>query len=288
MSQASVSFSTFAVPTGFQYPAGYTGSASWRLNEDSLERIIIKKPPPKAAPAEPENLPPRTLNKSKIRAKIKAFCRLQKSKKFLAFYTVTFPAHLTDDSCFKTLNVILTRIRKLYSQFDYIWVSERQRNKTIHFHLLTNNYINVRVFNHFAKKAISTQVYKNKESSISWKPQKYNGVDVRKVYNARKVGGYISKYVTKNTIVSAHAVWNCSRSISALFTSYRTEIDVEWAEKYFAQKIFEKYIEFFGDPRAGKIEVYAYIHAPPIGLLSPLDDLNEYVFSLGFPAIDAP
>jgi len=83
------------------------------------------------------------LNKSKVRKKCYAMCRLKKSKEFMAFYTITFPQGLTDELCYKLFNTWLTRCRKSAGLTSYLWVAERQKNGTIHYHLLTNDYMKI-------------------------------------------------------------------------------------------------------------------------------------------------
>ena len=52
------------------------------------------------------------LRKSKIRNKILNFFNLNKSKKFCAFYSISFPVEIEDNIAYKVLNTWLTRCRK--------------------------------------------------------------------------------------------------------------------------------------------------------------------------------
>jgi len=70
-----------------------------------------------------------------------ALMNLKCSRRFIAFYSVSFPEGTTDDQAFECWNLWLTRLRKTYNLLNYIWVTERQKNGTIHYHMLTNNYM---------------------------------------------------------------------------------------------------------------------------------------------------
>jgi len=162
------------------------------------------------------------LNKKKVREKCSAFFGLKQSRKFLAFYTISFPMGFPDDNAFTCLNTLYTRLREKCGLKSYLWVAERQKNGTIHFHILTNTYMYVRTVNHFMAKAIETQVdaLEKKGISINYDVTKYNGVDVRHVNNNRKaLNSYLTKYVSKNSIALNRLPYHSSRDISELFTA---------------------------------------------------------------------
>lgn len=186
------------------------------------------------------------LNKSKIRKKISAFCRLDKTVQFVAFYSISFPVAAADDVLYRIFNKWLTNCRTRYNLKSYIWVAERQENNTLHFHLLTNDYMNIQSVNKSMATTINNEVNKG---SLSWgksSKEKYNGVDVdspqrpkkrqnetREKFRKRKnwlknmnkakvmqwMAKYMSKYVTKNDIEFNRLAYHSSRDISQLFTS---------------------------------------------------------------------
>lgn len=161
------------------------------------------------------------LNKKIVREKCSAFFGLKQSRKFLAFYSISFPMGFSDDYAFKCLNTLFTRLREKCRFKSYLWVSERQKNETLHFHVLTNNYMPIRVVNYYMARAINTQV-KNKKNNINvnFDIKKYNGVDVRRVNNNRKaLNSYLTKYVSKNAIILYRRPYHSSRDISELFTA---------------------------------------------------------------------
>jgi len=175
------------------------------------------------------------LRKNKIRNKILNFFSLNKSKKFCAFYTITFPLNINDDLAYQLLNTWLTRCRKSAGLRSYLWVAERQKNNTLHFHLITNNYMKIGMVNDFMKECLRTQKNKGKLICRDNIINKYNGVDVDNLYQSkrrknknerldkieaqRKLSMYLTKYITKNETKSLRLPWHCSRDISALFIS---------------------------------------------------------------------
>jgi hypothetical protein len=186
------------------------------------------------------------LNKTKVRKKVSAMCRLDDSKNFLAFYSISFPVNAPDDVLYKIFNSWLTNCRKRYNLKTYLWVAERQGNNTLHFHMLTTNRMNIQEVNKAMAKSIDNEV---RRGSLDWgnsSVEKYNGIDVdspqhpkkrqnetRKQYRERLskrnnvdkrqvikwLSTYLTKYITKNDIEFNRLPWHCSRDVSALFTS---------------------------------------------------------------------
>lgn len=201
-----------------------------------------------------------SVNKKIISRKIYAFFHSKLANKRFYFYTISFPLSTSDDAAYKLFNTVLTRLRRGYicseiagvmlseyalskserwlyavnqlaksSSFhqlrNYLWVAERQKNGTIHFHIITSDTLNVLVFNHFVAAYVFNSLKKHDANvNLSHLSQSsYNGVDVSKkraglscVSDVRK---YLTKYVTKNTTKFSHFAWHCSRSVSALFTT---------------------------------------------------------------------
>jgi hypothetical protein len=173
-----------------------------------------------------ENKKTYKLNKSKLKKKCISFSRLEKSRSFLAFYSLSFPVGLIDNSAYKVFNTWLTRCRKDCGLKSYLWVAERQKNGTIHFHLLTNDFMQIKTVNNYMAKALKTEKKKGNEALLSVDTEKYNGVDVKKVDNNRKaLILYLAKYISKNDIEFYRLPWHCSRDISRLFTSENFKIE---------------------------------------------------------------
>ncbi len=91
----------------------------------------------------------------------------------MAFYSISFPAGLSDSSCYQILNTCLTRIRKWRKKFSYIWVAERQKNGTTHFHMLTNVYMGIGIVNGFFKVAIDNVLQDGIETELYYEKDKY-------------------------------------------------------------------------------------------------------------------
>lgn len=175
------------------------------------------------------------LNKTKVKAKIWALFNVLPSRKFMAFYSVSFPANNSANSIFVCWNNWLTYLRKNFGFNNYIWVSELQKNKTIHYHMFTNFRLPILQVNRAMAIIINNQV---KAGLMQWgnsSLERYNGVDVDSVYNSKRhkntgknmnptelrnwLSKYITKYVSKNNETFTNLAWHCSRSVSRLFTS---------------------------------------------------------------------
>jgi len=181
------------------------------------------------------------LNAPKIRKKIDAFFQLKATQGFCAFYSISFPCGMTDDHIFQCWNIWLTRCRAEQGLHSYIWVSERQKNGTLHYHLLTNTKMNIRSVNAFMGKTLT--LYSHIYAYRSDIDNVYNGVDVDNIWfpKHRKhgktfekrtraqaevhVSKYVSKYVSKNKEEFPHLAWHCSRDISSLFTAQNFDED---------------------------------------------------------------
>lgn len=175
------------------------------------------------------------LRKTKIRNKILNFFSLNKSKKFCAFYSISFPVEISDEIGYKVFNTWLTRCRKECGLKSYLWVAERQKNGTLHFHLITHNYMAIRKVNEFMRQSLQTQKDKGFLECRQKVIDRYNGVDVDNLYHSkrkknnngrlsrmeaqRKLSYYLTKYISKNETKSDRLPWHCSRDISALFIS---------------------------------------------------------------------
>lgn len=165
---------------------------------------------------------------SEVRKRCTAFFNLKKSQSFSAFYTISFPKGLSDENARKCLNNWLTRLRSFRPNMPYLWVAERQRNGTLHFHLLTNVYMPVKVINGFMATALNG--VRNVQPSVftNWIKGKYNGVDVRHIRNSKNLKGYLAKYITKADQKIDGSPWHCSR----LFSNLSTTITVHSVDAY--------------------------------------------------------
>jgi len=242
------------------------------------------------------------LNKTKVRKKITALCRLDHAIKFIAFYSISFPSDADDDVLYKIFNKWLTNCRKRYGLQTYLWVAERQKNGTLHFHLLTTNKMAIRAVNNAMAIAIDNEV---RSGNMTWgatSADKYNGVDVdspqkpkrrqsetRNQYRDRLnrnsnvdrkkviswIASYLTKYLTKNEIEFKHLPWHCSRDVSALFTSIViSDDDMENVRQYFPDeasryKVFDK----------ENVTIYIFLFDAPDALMTLLDNVNNFLIN---------
>ena len=264
------------------------------------------------------------LNKSKLKQKIWAFANLKSSKKFLAFYTISFPAYTPDDDCYRLFNTWLTRCRTEYSNFNYVWVCERQTGErkkpsnktlgeylysktkhikdyetyqqaikfytkfyndnsptnTLHFHLITNRYMDIRTVNGYMRSSLKREQSKGQFHTAFLDTENYNGVDVAHIKSyTKKFETYLAKYVSKNDTICNRLPYHSSRLVSALFTKVcirENELDyinsfksVQESKSFtFKDNFFDVKVIFNGLP---KILFYS--------LFKLNDDIESYYFS---------
>jgi len=158
------------------------------------------------------------INRKKVMQKSLSLANLRQSQIFLAFYSISFPFGFPDNSAIQCLNSWLTKLRQNSLKFNYIWVAERQKNGTIHFHILMNKFINIRVSNYYMAKSIQTQIKNDKLFDLNFDYRNYNGVDVQRVRNVREVSKYLTKYITKNSENFNCRAWGSCQLTSKLFT----------------------------------------------------------------------
>lgn len=193
------------------------------------------------------------INATKIRRKLHAWFNTEQGKKKMSFITITFPSGLSDDYIYKLFNLYLTRLRKNENLLSYLWVAERQKNGTLHYHLLTTDDVYIVQWNAIMRDILINRYVKNSSIFNGYNPINYNGIDIAKNrktgaiinfakgVNKKAVSYYITKYITKNDTKMNHFVWHCSRNISVLFTSVviPDEFLDDWAEKNNDKKVFE-------------------------------------------------
>ena len=174
-----------------------------------------------------------SINKVEVSHRIKGYVNQMKGEKMLYFWTISFPKGTKDDTAFILLNKWLTRLRYERMLKEYIWVTERQENGTIHFHIVVNRRIDVKKSNKFMRACI---MYSISTGEIDWtrdSAKKYNGVDIAKDRRTKRVinfakqnkqkalTSYLTKYITKNNSTFTHLAWHSSREYSNLITSVR-------------------------------------------------------------------
>lgn len=262
------------------------------------EVTCTKKPSLKRRPAnsirpnqieEPQvtkKLPQYRVNKKEVVHRVRGFVNQMKGEKMLYFWTITFPEKTTDKAAFILLNKWLTRLRQEKMLREYLWVSERQQNGTIHFHMTINQKMNVHTANNFMRASIMHSINKGEVQWSREAAMKYNGIDISKDRKTRRVTNfakskkqksltnYLTKYVTKNDGTFTHLAWHSSRGYSNIITAVR----FTWSE--YLKGNCEKLLD---NENAITAEYYTFRRwkgRPPNDLLTYLAATNQYIQSL--------
>lgn len=152
----------------------------------------------------------------------------------VSFLTLTLPAEQKEPTKFITnnyFNQFLTELRQRVDLKNYVWRLEFQKNKNVHYHILTDTYVDYnfakKVWNRILSKGCYIDNYRKKFENLSlfeyekttnsnkktsfyiikkrylagkknkWKNP--NSIDIKSLKSHRKVTAYISKYFGKNT-----------------------------------------------------------------------------------------
>jgi len=154
----------------------------------------------------------------------------------LSFITLTLPSKQKEPTKLVTqkyFNQFLTEIRQRVSMQNYVWRLEFQKNGNVHYHIVTDSFLDYylvkSVWNRVLSKGNYVQEYTDKHKNLSlyqynkmynnsgkinfniMKKRYINGcknkwktppsVDVRSVTSRKKIGFYIAKYFGKNSSV---------------------------------------------------------------------------------------
>jgi hypothetical protein len=169
--------------------------------------------------------------KSKIRSKIIAWSQVpRKTELKFTFVTLTLTSAQigTDKDYSKMLNTFFTYLRKFYRFDNYLYVNERQQNGNLHTHLVADIFMPIQKVNYIWCKILKANGYTftPEGSTTAIKDFKAgkdgaNPVDVAPIFNLKRLTSYITKYVTKNDSEFDCLIWNCSNTVSRLFTSVK-------------------------------------------------------------------
>jgi len=179
------------------------------------------------------------VHKREVRQRLLGYLNTQAGKKELYFWTVTFPAGTPDDLIYKIFNNWLTQLRQRKMLREYLWIAERQDGKrnnyqsatnTLHFHIAIPHKMPVQRANAMMRGTLKTFARRGELPFSVYQCNRYNGVDIAKNKNTRKVTNfaikkgsralvtYLTKYVTKNDGSFTHLAWHNSRGFSSIFT----------------------------------------------------------------------
>lgn len=172
------------------------------------------------------------IHKKKVRERITLFINTRYGHYELYFWTITFPEGTADEICFRALDIWLTTQRNKKRLHEYLWVTERQKNGTVHFHITIPHKMDVRQANRAMKVILINFCKQGKMPCTSrFIGELYNGVDIQKrrdkhgnkrVTNfaekraGKALGNYLSKYVSKNDAEFEHLAWHNSRAFACM------------------------------------------------------------------------
>lgn len=225
------------------------------------------------------------INKKQVRQRILGYLNTQKGKKELYFWTITFPAKTPDDLCYQLFNIWLTSLRKYRMLRDYIWIAERQPQKTntIHFHLAIPHRMCVQRANAMMAGTLKTFAKRGGLPFTVWQCARYNGVDIAKdrktkrVINfANKKGSralaiYLTKYITKNDSAFTHLAWHNSRGYSSVFTG------VTFTVPEFRRMGYNFYLDRTNIKKMEFAVFIPWINGLPPPIADHLYELNSYI-----------
>ena len=201
----------------------YTGSSLNRKKTENKSIAIPLSDETEIKPKVLRSMSQRT--KSKIKKKLIALSRLMNT---LTFVTLTFCNIVEDKQAVKMLKNFLDYAKKVYPQFEYLWVAERQaKNKSfpdnIHFHLVTTIQWDIKKFWYYWLRLQKKYAIIPREEN--YKPSSAFDVRYINMKDMKKLQGYVTKYITKNKSEFDCQVWNCSKKVSALYTDIYSDFD---------------------------------------------------------------
>lgn len=171
-----------------------------------------------------------TINKQLVRQRILGYLNTMKGEKELYFWTVTFPLGLSDDTIYQIFNIWLTSLRQYKMLKEYVWIAERQKNGTIHYHIAVPHKMPVYKANAMMQGTLKGFAKKGLIPVTVHQCKRYNGVDIAKNRNTKRVTNfankkgaksltvYLTKYITKNDGKFSRLAWHNSRGYSSIFT----------------------------------------------------------------------
>lgn len=226
------------------------------------------------------------IHKREVRNRILGMINTSSGKKELYFWTVTFPEKTPDPVAYQLFNIWLTTLRQKKYLKNYIWVAERQKNGTIHYHIAIPHKMPVKVANGHMRVTMVTFAKRGLLPFSVYQCKRYNGIDIAKNRKTGKVTNfavkkgtrslvtYLTKYVSKNDETFNHLAWHNSRGYSALFTGITFTLqefkNMNWPGMVNrAKAIHGKYFTFV-----------PWLNDPPDPITRELYRLNSYLQSL--------
>ena len=254
-----------------------------RSAKPKRKKVIVKVVSDQRAVSKPKKF---TINKKEISHRIRNMVNQMAGEKRLFFWTVTFPEKTNDDTAFILLNKWLTRLRQEKMLRSYLWITERQKNGTIHFHIAIHQRLCVKKANRFMRASIMHSINNGAINYNRLDAKNYNGVDISKNRKTRRVTNfaekkneknlisYITKYVSKNNEAFQHLAWHSSRDYSNLVTAVR------FTDKEYTKVIFKESLSSEITFESEWFVFYKWKTHPPDQLLNYLASTNQKALAL--------
>jgi hypothetical protein len=253
-------------------------------NFSTLETPLLTVPPTLSTTKAREY----RIKKREVRQRLLGFINTQKGSKELYFWTVTFPKGTPDNVAYQMFNIWLTALRQRKMLKDYLWIAERQKVGTVHFHIAVPHKMSVKYANGMMQTTLKTFSKRGEIPFSVYACKRYNGVDIAKNRKTKRVTNfaikkgtralitYLTKYVTKNDTAFSHLAWHNSRGFSSIFTG------VTFTIQEFVKFGFHDLIDRRKEKRFST-EYFTFVpwlNDPPTLITEHLYKLNSYIQSL--------
>lgn len=160
--------------------------------------------------------------------------KFARKRRYMVMVTLTLPAKQveTDNEMKrKYLNNFIIQLKQNYSEIHYLWVSEKQNNGNIHFHLMVDRWLDKVEIRRVWNKVLSNGNYiKEFEKKFNHRnPPSTKMTGQKKMKNP---ANYLTKYVTKSESsekIEGHK-WSCSEELLRICSSQMLVKD--WYREY--------------------------------------------------------
>lgn len=135
------------------------------------------------------------------------------------FITLTLPCpqgqHSDRTIKTKVLDPFIKRMKRKYKLNSYVWRAERQKNKNLHFHLITDTWIHYEKIRNDWNSCLNALGYID-EFERKHQHRNPNSTDVHAVWKVKNLTQYFIKYMAKNAAegdVIKGKLWDCSTNL---------------------------------------------------------------------------
>lgn len=151
----------------------------------------------------------------------------EKIRNQFTFITLTLSAeqiHCDKEIKRKCLMPFLQSLKRKSNFGAYLWVSEKQKNGNIHFHILSDKFIKWQLIKKLWNKAQNNLGYID-QFEKRHKHRAPNSTDIHSLKNINNPAAYITKYFTeeKTLLPQCGRLWNCSQNLKEL-KPFRTSL----------------------------------------------------------------